>query len=77
MCDDYIVPPSDSLAVISFDIVTGAILHRGEETDATDTTKGTHKGGHALRRSVAGHAETAHARTAQELVDLRRDMETC
>ena len=26
MCGDYIEPPSDSLAVISFDIITGAIV---------------------------------------------------
>ena len=42
-----------------------------------DTAKGTHEGGHALWRSAAGRAETAHAGTAQERVDLLRDMETC
>ena len=52
-------------------------VHCGEETDNADATKITHEGGHALRRSAAGRAKTALARTAQERVGLRRDLETC
>ena len=44
--------------------------------DTADATKATHEGGHALRRSAAGRAETALAGTSQERVDLRRDLET-
>ena len=51
-------------------------VHRGEETDAADSTKVTHEVGHALQRSAVGCAKTVLVGTAQERVDLRRDLET-
>ena len=51
-------------------------VHCGEETDTADATKATHEGGHALRRSATGRVKTALTGTAQERVDLQRDLET-
>ena len=51
-------------------------VHHGEATDTADATKAANEGGHTLRRSATGRAETALAGTAQERVDLRRDLET-